>query len=321
MKKALVIGVGLLVFAFMFSSIALAEITTSGSVQWKIFGSDEKPGGFTVASPRFKYGDVRMHYDIKLTSGPWEALFAPRIRLDKDPQIVEDNGSYLKVYFDSSNLMLKPRLDYGLFDVYSVVHDDPANIPKEPGVKLNVPFKPLDMSLDMVVNSTPVYKDTGGETGTGDMETKFNYGAGLSFTTHPVTAAVQFITSDVTDYNWYGSAYGAKLAVDLAPVSLEAQFASFRPEGAGKKDGSGIFGKVGYALPDNLGNLAVELKNSDKDFNGVGTATTGSYSKIKGSYTYPLAEAVNVTVAVAQIDKGQGDPDFTEYELKFAASL
>jgi len=321
MKKALVIGVGLLVFVFMFSSIALAEITTSGTVQWKIFGSDEKPGGFDVASPLFKYGDVRMHYDVKLTSGAWEALFAPRIRLDTDGPSVDDDGSYLRVYLDGTNVTLQPRLDYGLFDVYSVVHDDPANIPSEAGVKLAVPFKPLDMDLSVVVNSTPVYKDTGGETGTGNMEAKWNYGAGLGFTTHPITVAVQIISSDVTDYNWYGSAYGAKLTVDLAPISIEGQFASFRPEGAGKKDGSGIFGKVGYALPDNLGDLAVEYKGSDKEFNGCGTATTGDYSKIKGSYAYPLTEAVNVTLAVSSIDKGQGDADFIEYEVCFAASI
>jgi hypothetical protein len=132
---------------------------------------------------------------------------------------------------------------------------------------------------------------------------------------------VQIVSSDVTDYNWYGSAYGAKLSVDLAPISIEAQFASFRPEAAGKKDGSGIFAKVGYALPDNLGDLAVEMKASDKEFNGCGTATTSDYSKIKGSYTYPLAEAVNVTLAVSSIDKGQGDSDFIEYEVCFAMSL
>ncbi|MFQ5835355.1 MAG: porin [bacterium] len=321
MKKALVIGVGLLVFVFMFSSLALAEITTSGSVQWKIYGSDEKPGGFEVASPRFKYGDVRMHYDIKMTSGPWEALFAPRIRLDKDPELVEDNGSYLKVYLDSSSVMLKPRLDYGLFDVYSVTHGDPANIPKEPGVKLDLPFKPLDMSLDLVLNSTVVYKSTGGTTGAGDQETKWNYGAGLSFAAAPIGVALQFITTDVTDYNWYGSAYGAKLTADLAPVSLEAQFASFSPEAAGKKDGSGIFAKVGYALGEGLGSLSLEYKGSDKEFNGLGTATADNYSKIKGKYTYPLAEAVNMEIAVASIDKGLGEDDFTEYEVKFAASL
>ncbi len=320
MKKALVIGVGLLVFVFMFSSIALAEITTSGTVQWKVFGSDEKADGFDAASPVFKYGDVRMHYDVKLTSGAWEALFAPRIRLDDATPFVDDDGSYLMVYLDGTNLTLKPRLDYGVFDVYSVVHDDPANIPSRPGIKLAVPFKPLDMDLAVVVNSSPVYKDTGGETGTGNMEAKWNYGAGLTFALHPITASVQIVSSDVTDYNWYGSTYGAKLGVDLAPISLEAQFATFSPEGAGK-DGSGIFGKVGYALPDNLGDLAVEYKGSDKAFNGCGTDTDDDYSKIKGSYTYPLAEAVNVTLALSKIDKGLGDPDFMEYEVCFAMSL
>lgn len=321
MKKALVIGVGLLVCVFMFSSIALAEITTSGVIEWKVFGTDEKADGFEAASPRFKYGDVRMHYDVKLTSGAWEALVAPRITLDADPEEVVDDGSYLKVYLDGSSVMLKPRLDYGVFDVYSVTHDDPANIPTEPGVKLDVPFKPLDMDLVVVVNSTPVYKIGGGTTGTGNMETKWNYGTGLTFDVEPISVSVQFVTSDVTDYNWYGSAYGAKLTADLDPISIEAQFATFSPEAAGKKDGSGIFGKVGYALSEGLGDVALEYKGSDKQFNGCGTATDDDYTKIKGSYTYPLAEAVNVTLAVSKIDKGLGDPDFLEYEVCFAMSL
>jgi len=321
MKKRLVVAIALGVSFFMFSSVALAEITTSGVIEWKVWGSDEKPGGFEVASPRFKYGDVRMHYDLKLTSGPWEALFAPRITLDADPEEVVDDGSYLKVYLDSASVMLKPRLDYGLFDVYSVVHDDPANIPKEPGVKLDLPFKPLDMSLGVVLNSTPVYKDTGGTIGTGDQETKWNYGAGLSFSVVPVTAAVQFITTDVADYNWYGSAYGAGLTVDLAPLTITAQFATFSPEAAGLEDGSGMYAKVGYAIDEGLGSVALEYKGSDKEFNGCGSPTADNYSKIKGSYTYPLTEAVNLTTAVSSIDKGLGDDDFIEYEVVFAASF
>ncbi|MFQ6067106.1 MAG: porin [bacterium] len=323
MKKGLVVVIALVVSFSMFSSVALAAITTSGSVQWKISGSDEKPGGAKVASPLFKYGDVRMHYDVKLTSGPWEALFAPRVRLDKDPEIVEDNGSYLKVYLDSSSVMLKPRLDYGVFDVYSVVADGAANIPKKPGVKVNVPFKPLDMTLDLVLNSSEVFKNTGGENtaGSGDKEAKWNYGAGLSFSVEPISVALQFVTTDVTDATWYGSAYGAKLGVDLAPLSITAEFASYSPEAAGEKDGSGIYGKLGYALEEGLGDLALVYKGSDKNFNGCGTATADDYSKIEGTYTYPLAEAVNMSFTVASVDKGQGDPDFTEYSLKFAASL
>jgi hypothetical protein len=322
MKKGLVVGVAVLVSLFMFTSVAPAVITTSGSVQWKIYGSDEKPGGFEVASPLFKYGDVRMHYDIKLTSGAWEALFAPRVRLDKDPELVEDDGSYLKVYLDSSSIMLKPRLNYEVFDVYSVVVDGGANIPKKPGVKANLPFMPLDMSLDLVLNSSAVYKATGGTTGTGDQETKWNYGAGLSFSVEPINVALQFVTTDVTDADWYGSAYGAKLGVDLAPLTITAEFASWSPEGAGLKDGSGIYGKIGYALDEGLGSLALEYKGSDKEFNGAGGGPTADdYSKLKGEYTYPLAEAVNMSLSVASVDKGQGDGDFTEYEVKFAASL
>jgi hypothetical protein len=322
MKKGWIVGVALVISVLMFSSVALAEITTSGSVQWKIYGSDEKSGGYEVASPIFKYGDVRMHYDVKLTSGAWEALFAPRVRLDKEDPLVEDDGSYLKVYFDSSSLMLKPRLNYGVFDVYSFVADDSANIPKEAGVKLNVPFKPLDMSLDLVLNSTAVYKDTGGETGTGDQETKWNYGAGLSFDVEPISVAVQFITTDVADATWYGSAYGVKLGVDLAPVTITAEYAGWSPEYAGYNDGSGMYAKVGYALDEGLGSLALEYKGSDQEFNGAsGGATTDDYSKLKGEYTYPLAEAMNMILSVASVDKGLGDGDFTEYEVKFAAAF
>jgi len=323
MKKGLVIGIALMVSLFMLSSVALAEITTSGTVQWKVYGSDEKPGGFEVASPVFKYGDVRMHYDVLLTSGPWEALFAPRIRLDDEPQFVEDDGSYLKVYFDSSSLKLQPRLNYGVFDVYSFVADDSANIPKKPGVKLNVPFKPLDMSLDLVVNSSAVYKNTGMEaTGLGDQEAKWNYGAGLSFDVEPISVAVQFINTDVADATWYGTSYGAKLGVDLAPVTITAEFASWSPEGAGLNDGSGMYAKIGYALDEGLGSLALEYKGSDKEFNGANPGPTAKdYSKLAGTYTYPLAEAVNMILSVASVDKGLGDPDFTEYEVNFAASF
>lgn len=332
MKKGLLVAIALGVSVLMFSSVALAEITTSGSVQWKISGSDENTivstGGWTgeVASPMFKYGDVRMHYDVLLTSGAWEAKFAPRIRLDKSPEIVEDDGSYLKVYFDSSSLTLQPRLDYGVFDVYSYgwagAIDGAANIPKEAGVKLDVPFNPLDMDLNLVVNSTAVYKNTGATWGWGNQETKWNYGAGLSFDVEPLSVAVQLVTTDVTDATWYGSSYGGKLEVDLAPVTINAQFVSWSPEAAGLSDGSGIYGKIGYALDEGLGDLALEYKSCDEHFNGANFgATPDEYSKLAGTYTYPLAEAVNMSLTVASVDKGLGDGDFTEYEVKFAASF
>ena len=332
MKKGLLVAIALGVSVLMFSSVALAEITTSGSVQWKIYGSDENTSvstfglGGEVASPLFKYGDVRMHYDVILTSGAWEAAFKPRIRLDKSPELVEDDGSYLKVNFDSSSLTLQPRLDYGIFDVYSYGWgggiDGAANIPKEAGVKLDVPFKPLDMDLNLVVNSTAVYKNTGATWGWGDQETKWNYGAGLSFDVEPISVAVQLVTTDVTDATWYGSSYGGKLEVDLAPVTINAQFVSWSPEGAGLSDGSGVYGKVGYALPEGLGDLALEYKSSDENFNGANFGSTpDEYSKLAGIYTYPLAEAVNMSLTVASVDKGLGDGDFTEYEVKFAASF
>ena len=322
MKKGLVVGVALVVSVLMFSSVALAEITTSGTVQWKIYGSDEKVGGDEVASPLFKYGDVRMHYDVKLTSGPWEALFAPRIRLDKDPELVEDDGSYLKVFLDSASIKLQPRLNYEVFDVYSVVIDGGANIPKKPGVKLNLPFKPLDMSLDLVLNSSAVYEATGATTGTGDQETKWNYGTGLSFAVEPISVALQFVTTDVADADWYGSSYGVKLGVDLAPLTITAEYAGWSPEYAGYDDGSGLYAKIGYALDEGLGSLALEYKGSDEEFNGAYSGPTADdYSKLKGEYTYPLAEAVNLSLAVASVDKGLGDGDFTEYEVKFAASF
>ena len=341
MKKGLLVAIALGVSVLMFSSVALAaEITTSGTLEWKIYGSDENkfwetigPLGWTgeVASPVFKYGDVRMHYDVLVTSGAWEAKFAPQIRLDDSPEFLEDDGSYLKVYFDSSSLTMQPRLDYGVFDVYSYgpagVIDGAANIPKEAGVKLDVPFHPLDMDLQVVANSTAVYKNTGGTTagwtaGLGNQETKWNYGVGLSFDVEPLSVAVQGVTTDVTDTTWYGSSYGAKLEVDLAPVTINAQWVSWSPEGAGLSDGSGVYGKIGYALDEGLGDLALEYKSCDEHFNGANFgATPDEYSKLAGTYTYPLAEAVNMSLTVASVDKGLGDGDFTEYEVKFAASF
>ena len=332
MKKGLLVAIALGVSVLMFSSVALAEITTSGVIEWKIYGSDENTSVSTwgliddVASPLFKYGDVRMHYDVLVTSGAWEAKFAPRIRLDDNPQFLEDDGSYLKVYFDSSSLTLQPRLDYGVFDVYSYgwwgAIDGAANIPKEAGVKLDVPFNPLDMDLSLVANSTVVFKNTGATWGWGEQETKWNYGVGLSFDVEPLSVAVQGITTDVTDATWYGSSYGGKLEVDLAPVTINAQFVSWSPEGAGLSDGSGIYGKVGYALDEGLGDLALEYKGCDENFNGANFGSTpDEYSKLAGTYTYPLAEAVNMSLTVASVDKGLGDGDFTEYEVKFAVSL
>ena len=322
MKKELLVGVVLVTSMFVFSSLAMAAIETSGTIEWKIYGSNEKIDGDEVASPIFKYGDVRMHYDVMLTTDSWEVLFAPRIRLDDDPQFIEDDGSYIKAYMNSSSVMFKPRLDYAVFDVYSGIADGEANIPKEPGIKFDIPMKPLDMTLEAVVNSTAVYKNTGGTSGHGDMETKFNYGAGLTFAVAPLSVGVQFITTDVTSAIWYGSAYGAKLEVDLSPISLTAEFVTWSPEFWWCNDGSGVYGKVGYDLGAGLGNIALEYKGSDKNFNGVWMGPTdGDYSKLKGEYSYPLAQSVNMVVGVAKVNFGFGWGDFTEYELKFAASL
>ncbi|TET68820.1 MAG: hypothetical protein E3J56_10825, partial [Candidatus Aminicenantes bacterium] len=73
MKKDLGIGAMLVAFGVLFGNMGLAAITTGGTLELKIVRSNEKLAGAEVASPLLKYGDVRMHYDVKVTSGPWEA--------------------------------------------------------------------------------------------------------------------------------------------------------------------------------------------------------------------------------------------------------
>ena len=119
MKKGLGIGVMLVAWGFLFGDIGVAAITTSGTLEWKIVRSCEKPAGVKVASPLVKAGDVSIHYDVKVISGPWEALLATRMRLDKEPPLIEDDGSYLKATLNLASFMLKPRLDYEVFDVYA----------------------------------------------------------------------------------------------------------------------------------------------------------------------------------------------------------
>jgi len=328
MKKGLVIGVIILTACgFLFGNMGVAAITTSGTLELKIVRSNEKPAGAEVASSLLRYGDVRMHYDVKVTSGPWEALFAPRIRLDGEPQFVEDDGSYLKVTLNLASFMLKPRLDYEVFDVYAYgpdgVIDGGANIPKKPGIKINLPIKSLNMGLDLAVNNSAVYKNTGMElTGTGDQKTKWNYGAGLAFAVKPITVAVQLDRTEVKDATWYGSSYGVKLTSDLAPLTLTAEFANWSPEATHLKTGSGLYGEIAYTLCEGLGRLALEYKKSDKEFNGGGYGPSPKdYYKITGRYSFLLAKAVDLSLAFSRVDKGYGDGRFIEFEVKVTSSF
>ena len=327
MKKGLVMGVILVTGAFLFGNIGVAAITTSGTLEWKIVRSNEKPAGAEVASPLLKYGDVRMHYDVKVISGPWEALFAPRIRLDKEPQFVEDDGSYLKVTLNKASFMLKPRLDYAVFDVYAYgpdgVIDGGANIPKKPGIKINLPIKSLNMSLDLAVNNSAVYKNTGMElTGIGDQKTRWNFGTGLAFAVKPITVGLQLDRTEVKDATWYGSSYGVKLTADLTPLTLTAEFANWSPEATHLKTGSGLYGEFAYTLCEGLGSLALEYKKSDKQFNGAGYGPSPEdYYKITGKYSFLLAKAVDLSLALSKVDKGYGDGRFTEFEVKVTSSF
>ncbi|MFQ6067604.1 MAG: hypothetical protein ACE5K3_10060 [bacterium] len=327
MKKGLVSGVILVAAGFLFCNIALAAITTQGTLELKIVRSSEKPAGAEVATPLSKYGDVRMHYDVKVTSGPWEALFAPRIRLDGEPQFVEDDGSYLKVTLSHGNFVLKPRLDYEIFHVYAYgpdgVIDGGANIPKKPGIKINLPIKSLNMSLDLAVNNSAVYKDTGMElTGTGDQKTKWNYGAGLAFGVKPITLALKLDRTNVKDAAWHGSSYGVRLKADLAPLTLTAEFANWSPEARHLRTGSGLYGEIAYTLCEGLGRLALEYKKSDKKFNGAGYGPSPrDYYKITGRYSFLLAKAVRLSLALSRADKGYGDRRFTEFEVKVTSSF
>ena len=145
---------------------------------------------------------------------------------------------------------------------------------------------------------------------------------GLCFAVEPITVALQLDRTDVKDATWYGSSCGVKLTADLAPLTLTAEFANWSPEATHLKTGSGLYGEIAYTLYEGLGSLALEYKKSDKEFNGAGYGPSPKdYYKITGKYSFLLAEAVDLSLALSKVDKGYGDGRFTEFEVKVTISF
>jgi len=308
MKKGLVVAVVLMACAFGFTGAALAaEFGTKGVIEFKLTGTSEDG----KASGLFEAGDVEVCYHLTLTSGAFETFVSPKLKLAGE---LDCDDAYIKWMPDALSVTMKPiGIDKDLYDVAGMAGGgDPPVIPSNPGLGFEVPVAPF--TFDLVVNNQ---KETVGD------EVKFSYGLGLDYVINSVTLGGVFGTTDVEDADWYGSFYGGKVAVDLAPLTLEGQYGSFNPEAAGLEDGSGFFAKFGYDLGEGLGSVALEYKSADKNFNGAGTPTDKDYSKVKGEYSYPLTDAVSLTMDVANIEPGTpvGAKSYTEYGLKIGVSL
>ena len=303
MKKGLVAIAVLVACVFGFTGAALAaEFGTEGVIEFKLTGTNQEG----EASGLFEAGDVEVCYSLTLTSGNFETFVSPKLKLAGE---LDCDDAYIKWSPDTLSVTMKPiGIDKELYDIEG--NGGKPNIPKNPGLGFEVPVAPF--TFDLAVNNQ---KETVGD------GVKFSYGLGVEYVINSVTLGGLFGSTDVEDADWYGSYYGGKVAVDLAPLTLEGQYGSFSPEAAGLEDGSGLFAKFGYDLGEGLGSVALEYTSVDKNFNGAGTATAKDYSKIYGEYSYPLTEAVSLTLDVANIEPGTGVDSYTEYEVKMGVSL
>jgi len=309
MKKGLVAIAVLVACVFGFTGAALAaEYSTSGTIEFNLTGTS-KDG---EASGLFGAGDVLVNYAVTLTSGTFEANLTPQFDLAGEALTFDE--AYLKWSPDTLNITMKPLgIDKDLYDIAGMAGGgDPPVIPSNPGLGFEVPVAPF--TFDLVVNNQ---KETVGD------EVKFSYGLGVDYVINSVTLGGLFGTTDVEDADWYGSFYGGKVAVDLAPLTLTGEYGTFSPEAAGLEDGSGFFAKFGYDLGEGLGSVALEYTSVDKYFNTAGDPATAvdEYYKIYGEYSYPLTDAVSLTLDVANIEPGTGVDSYTEYEVKMGVSL
>lgn len=304
MKKGLVVAAVLVACAFGFTGAALAaEISTSGDVQFKLTGTSEDG----QASGLFGAGDVLVKYSVTLTSGTFEANLTPKFNLADEA--LEADDAYIKWMPDTLSVTMKPLgIDKELYDIEG--KGGKPNIPSNPGLGFEVPVAPF--TFDLVANNVAV----------GD-EPTFSYGLGLEYVINSVTLGGLFGSTDVEAETWYGSYYGGKVAVDLAPLTLTSEYGSFSPETAGYEDGSGYFAEFAYALGEGLGTVKLNYTSVDKNLNGAGVPTDKDYSKIYGEYSYPLTDAVTLTMDVANIEPGTpaGAKSYTEYEVKMGVSL
>ena len=302
MKKGLVVMAVLVACVFGFTGAILAtEISTSGTIEFKLTGTSQED----QASGRFAAGDVFVLYGVTLTSGTFEANLTPKFDLAGEALAVEE--AYIKWLPDTLSVTMKPLgIDKELFDIEG--NGGKPNIPSNPGLGFEIPVAPF--TFDLVANNVAV----------GD-EAKFSYGFGAKYVINSVTLEGLFGTTDVEAEDWYGSYYGGQVSVDLAPLTIVGQYGTFSPEAVDLEDGSGYFAKFEYALGEGLGTFTLNYTGVDKNLNGAGAPTTKEYYKIYGEYSYPLTEAVSLTMDVANIEPGTGPKSYTEYEVKIGVSL
>jgi len=305
MKKGLLVTVVLLAVALVFTGCAFAAdttITTSGTIEFKITGTDAKG----EASGLFAAGDVYVDYEVVGTSGDWEINISPEF--DVVGGALTECDSYIKYSGEGMSLTLDPvGIDYDLWDVAG--NEGTPAIPDNSGIALDLDMEPL--ALNLVVNNQAV----------GD-ETKYNFGAGISYSASPVTVDIGMGTTPVETATWYGTFYGISLTADMAPITLIGEYGTFSPETSGLKEGSGYYVELDYDLPEGGGSLGACYNGADEALNGAGTKTADKYSYVEGWYTYPITDDVSLTFDVASEDTGlAGAKSVTSYYAKVSASL
>lgn len=262
MKKILVVAAVLVACLFGFTGAVLAaEISTSGDIQFKLTGTSQED----AASGLFGAGDVLVNYGVTLASGAFEANLTPQFDLAGEALTFDD--AYIKWMPDTLSLTMKPLgIDKELFDIEGDAGK--PNIPSNPGLGVEIPIAPF--TFDLVANNVAV-----------DDTTKFGYALGMNCVIDSVTLEGLFGSSNIETADWYGSYYGGKVAVDLAPLSLVGQYGTFSPEKATLKNGSGYFAELAYCLGEGLGNLALKYTGVDENLNGAGTPTPKEYQDRK----------------------------------------
>ena len=347
MKKGLLAVVTILACALVGAGIATAaEISTSGTIEFKISGTSEEgePSG------AFANGDVNVIYGVTITSGAFEAYIAPEADLTGTVTDAEDNSTNVLTYDDvyisykgeMATLTMYPfGVDYGLYDLYAAVPDEAPNIPSEPGIKVEVPFEPLTLTAVVntqeeteTVNSTTEFVWTDEdedeefeleelapaevEEGTGKV--MFNYGVGLDYATESLTFGIMANSTSVETADWYGTSYGVKISYEMAPMTFTVEYGTFSPAAEGKEAGSGYYAELSY-VTDETGTFKLSYTGADAKFNGAGTPTEDAYSKIYGEWVYPVTENTDLTLSAWSEDTGDGTGAATSYEATTETTL
>jgi len=302
MKKGLIIVAVLVACVFGFTGAVLAaDISTSGTIEFKVTGTSEDG----QASGLFGAGDVLVDYSVTLTSGTFEANLTPEFDLAGEALTFDD--AYIKWAPDTVSVTMKPLgIDKGLYDIAGI-NDEPI-IPSNPGISVEMPVVPF--TFDLVVNNVAVADDA-----------TFSYGFGIKYQLDGVTLEGVYGDTDVETATWYGSFYGGQVTAALDALTITGQYGSFNPDTRGYEDGSGYFASLAYVLGEGLGTVTLKYTGLDKNMNGAGVATDKEYSKIYGEYSYPLTDAVSLTLDVASIEPGTGVDSYTEYEVVVGVSL